>query len=55
VAREVCDGGWWAACSYGDGLVMTAMVLRRKMCAKTLVGPRKSRCDGRWSSALHNL
>ena len=39
MAGVVCDGGWWwAACSFGDGLVMTAMVLRRKICAKTLVG-----------------
>ena len=36
--ERVCDGGWWAACSYGDGLVMTVVVLRRKIYAKTLVG-----------------
>ena len=35
---EVCDGGLWAACSYGDRLMMTVVVLRRKIYAKTLVG-----------------
>jgi hypothetical protein len=35
-------------------LMMTAMVLRRKIYAKTLVGSRNSRCDGRGHSELHN-